>query len=398
MTAERDIDTAAAKLRQELAEHLVADGSLRSAGWRDAVEAVPRHQFVPHFYRETDDPGLTTWMPVTRALSGTTDWLQQAYANDTLITQFDGQEIDWANPKPIRNAQPTSSSTLPGLVIRMLEELDVHDSETVLEIGTGTGYSTALMCQRFGAKGVTSIETDPNVARRAREALTRCGHSPRLLVRDGLTGFAEGAPYDRLIATCGVRNVPPAWVKQVRPGGVILTTLRGWMRSLGLVKLTVAGDGKAHGRFVAAEPSFMVARQQEAPESLGMVPGPDDGAARTSKYGPSVLTDGGGTAFVAQLAAPNARFFSMPVEGGPVCTFMLDSVSNAFAVLAPGSEGGWNVRQGGPLRLWDDVESSLTTWRNAGSPEPSDFGVTVTPVGQAVWLGSPDGPQWTLTS
>jgi len=62
-------------------------------------------------------------------------------------------------------------------------------------------------------------------------------------VGDGRAGHRAGAPYDRLIAACGFRSIPPAWLEQVRPGGIILTTLRGWMRSLGLVKLIVTGDG-----------------------------------------------------------------------------------------------------------------------------------------------------------
>ncbi|MEU0728517.1 hypothetical protein [Streptomyces sp. NPDC006140] len=78
---------------------------------------------------------------------------------------------------------------------------------------------------------------------------------------DGRTGHPEGAPYDRLIATYGLRSIPPAWLEQVRPGGNILTTLRGWTRSLGLVKLVVTG-GSASGWLSADAPSFMIARQQ----------------------------------------------------------------------------------------------------------------------------------------
>lgn len=392
-----DLDKAAADHRRHLAAQLTADGWLRSPQWRAAVEAVPRHEFVPRFYRVTNVPGLTTWEPVTTELVGVDEWLRLVYTDESWMTQFDGHDIDWSNPKPISNAHPTSSSTLPSLVVRMLEDLDVQDDMNVCEIGTGTGYSTALMCHRLGSARVTSIETDPGVAERAQHALARCGYSPRLLVKNGLAGHSAAAPYDRLIATCGLRNIPPAWVRQVRPGGIILTTLRGWMRSLGLAKLTLAEDGSAHGRFSPDDPSFMIARQQDAPDGLGMIPDPADGETRTSAHGPDILTDAG-TAFMAQLAAPNARYFSMPVDGGMVNTFLLDSVTDAFAVLAPDSEGGWTVRQGGPYRLWDEVESAISAWREAGSPNPSEFGVTVTPESQTVWLGSPDGPRWPLPS
>jgi methyltransferase of ATP-grasp peptide maturase system len=390
---ETDIETAAVDLRRRLARQLEKDGRLRSPEWRAAVEAVPRHRFIPRFYREGRAPGVTTWEPVTPETVGREEWLRLVYTDETWMTQFDGRDIDWADPKPISNAAPTSSSTLPSLVVRMLEDLDVQDGMNVLEIGTGTGYSTALMCHRLGSESVTSIETDEGVARRAGHALAESGHSPHLLVGDGRAGHPDRAPYDRLIATCGFRSIPPAWLEQVPPGGVILTTLRGWMRSLGLVKLIVTGDS-ASGWFSEDDPSFMIARQQDAPESLGMIPGPDDGTVRKAARGPEVLTSSG-SAFMVQLAAPDARFFSMAVDGGAVSTFLLDSVTDSFAAVTP-TDSGWQVRQGGPRRLWDAIESAVATWEEYGSPNTAAFGVTVSRDRQTVWLGNPHGPQWAL--
>ncbi|OKH99832.1 methyltransferase [Streptomyces sp. CB02923] len=390
-----DVATIATKLRHQLTAQLVGDGRLHSSAWRAALEAVPRHEFVLCFYRETDAPGLTTWAPVTADLVGVEEWLRQAYSDNTLVTQFDGQEIDWSDPKPIIGAHPTSSSTLPTLVVHMLEELQLSDGMTVMEIGTGTGYSAALMCHRLSPDRVTSIETDPDVAARARDTLNRCGYAPRLIIGDGLAGDPGGAPYDRTIATCGVRHVPYRWVQQTRPGGLILTTLRGWMRSLGLVRLTIDRDGRAEGRFIDSGPSFMIARQQDAPASLGMIPSPDDGASRSTPFGPDVLT-AAYYGFVAQLAMPGARFFSMPADDGTPCTYVLDGTNESFAVLTPKGDDAWAVRQGGPVALWDVLENSLDTWRTAGSPKPTEFGVTVTEESQRVWLGAPHGPSWRL--
>jgi methyltransferase of ATP-grasp peptide maturase system len=395
MSAEPDTEAVAAGLRRRLADQLEEGGRLRSHEWRSAVEAAPRHVFVPRFYREIDAPGVTTWEPVTQETVGREEWLRLVYTDATWVTQFDGRDIDWADPKPISNAVPTSSSTLPSLVVRMLEDLDAHEGMKVLEIGTGTGYSTALMCHRLGSESVTSVETDEGVARRARAALAGSGHTPHLLVGDGRAGCPGDAPYDRLIATCGFRSIPPAWLEQVLPGGVVLTTLRGWMRSLGLVRLTVSGEG-ASGWFSADDPSFMIARQQDAPESLGTVPGPDDGTRRKATYGPEVLTTSG-PAFMAQLAAPQARFFSLPVDGGQAGTFVLDSTTGSFAVLTV-TDSGRQVRQGGPYRLWDAVESAVATWEEYGSPNRAVFGVTVSRNEQTVWLGNPNGPQWPLPS
>ncbi|MGW0590967.1 rRNA adenine N-6-methyltransferase family protein [Streptosporangium sp. NPDC002607] len=65
----------------------------------------------------------------------------------------------------------------------MLEAARISGGEKVLEIGTGTGYSTALMCHRLGDKAVTSIEYDQVVARRARDALAAAGYAPTLMAR-----------------------------------------------------------------------------------------------------------------------------------------------------------------------------------------------------------------------
>jgi len=66
---------------------------------------------------------------------------------------------------------PTSSSTMPSLMARMLEALDVHDGQRVLEIGTGTGYNAALLCYRLGSANVVSIDIDPGLVAAANEHL-----------------------------------------------------------------------------------------------------------------------------------------------------------------------------------------------------------------------------------
>ena len=385
---EPDSEALAGRLRRELADEL------NSPAWQAAVEAVPRHEIVPRFYVASDAPGPTTYVPIMRELAGVEEWLRRAYSNESLITQFNGREIDWEDPQPISNAAPTSSSTLPGLVVRMLDDLDIDDDQDMTEYGTGTGYSTALLCHRLGAGRVTSVETDPDVAARACAALDRCGYRPQLVVGNGLDGSGRVEPADRTIATMGVRSIPPAWVRETRPGGIVLATLRGWMRSLGLVRLVVEDEHTATGRIVAGDPTFMIARQQTAPDSLGMLPGPEDGEARATPHGPELLNvhDSG---FVAQLAMPGARWFSVPDDDGTLNTYVLDAPTESFAVLSPTGDG-WLVRQGGPARLWDEVERSLSVWHAAGSPGPSAFGVTVAPERQRVWLGDIDGPSWRL--
>ncbi|WP_367869753.1 methyltransferase domain-containing protein, partial [Streptomyces prasinopilosus] len=246
MTTPADLETDAVRLRAAMAGNLAARGFLDDPGWRAAVEAVPRHRFVPGFYLPAEDGndgrGLTRWQPVTATLDHGR-WLAAAYSDATLITQFDGDEPDWENPAERHGGAPTSSSTLPSLVVRMWADAEVREGHTVLEIGTGTGYSTALACERLGSAGVTSIEVDGRRLEQAASALHGCGYAPTLAVADGLYGYWPEAPFDRVVAACSFRAVPPALVAQTRPGGKILLTLSGWLYGYARVLLTVAGDG-----------------------------------------------------------------------------------------------------------------------------------------------------------
>lgn len=110
-------------------------------------------------------------------------------------------------------------------MVDMLEALDVDDANKVLEIGTGTGYNAALLAHHVGSENVTTMETDPNLATSARNALWGCGYQANAVPADGRHGFPDDAPYDRVIATCSVTHVRPEWVDQTKSGGFILTTL-----------------------------------------------------------------------------------------------------------------------------------------------------------------------------
>lgn len=195
------------------------------------------------------------WRPVTSP----GEWAKIAYRDESLVTQLDGHLTADQATEPVPGV-PTSSSTTPVTVVGMVEALDIEDDHTVLEIGTGTGYSTALMCHRLGEDNITTIEVDPGVAARADAALEAAGYSTWTVTGDGLLGHPRRAPYDRVIATCAVRRVPYTWVRQTKPGGIILTTLApgSWAYGTGLAKVTVSDDGTAEGRIIG-ESSFMQA-------------------------------------------------------------------------------------------------------------------------------------------
>ncbi|MDF3292206.1 ATP-grasp peptide maturase system methyltransferase [Streptomyces silvisoli] len=365
------------QLRQRLADDLAAGGHLRGQRWRRAVEAVPRHVFLRGgFFEQVPGSVPTAWRPV---LPDSPGWLERCYADESLVTQIAGTVV----PTDIRGEimrAPTSSSTMPNLVVRMLEELQVENGQRALEIGTGTGYSTALLCHRLGDEYVTSVEVDRDVSARARTALGECGYFPGLVVGDGLAGNKDAAPYDRVVATCGVLTVPPAWIEQTRPGGVILATLCGWLYSSELARLTVAEDGTAVGRFLGGQISFMLARPQR-PTSLGMLPDLECGAERPAQLGVDVLDDWTAR-FVAQLAAPRAQRITLPRDDRTE-DIIIDVDSGSWAALWRDGER-WRVRQGGPAPLWDAIEEHVLRWRADGAPPVDRFEITVTPEGRTV--------------
>ncbi len=160
---------------------LMVDSQLRARGIGDervlhAMLRVPRHEFAPERYRD------------------------QAYED---------------HPLPIGEGQTISQ---PYIVARMLESLALRPTHRVLEVGTGSGYVTALLAEL--AAQVFSVERHAALADAARELIGRLGYTNvRVIVGDGSQGFAEGAPYDAIIVSAAAGEVPRALLEQLAEGG-----------------------------------------------------------------------------------------------------------------------------------------------------------------------------------
>jgi protein-L-isoaspartate(D-aspartate) O-methyltransferase len=99
----------------------------------------------------------------------------------------------------------------------MLEALAIKPTNKVLEVGTGSGYLTALLAEL--AAQVISVERYADLANAARELLGRLGYSNvKVIVGDGSKGFAEAAPYDAIIVSAAAGEVPPALLEQLAEG------------------------------------------------------------------------------------------------------------------------------------------------------------------------------------
>jgi protein-L-isoaspartate(D-aspartate) O-methyltransferase len=159
----------------------MVQSQLRDRGIRDervlaAMEHVPRHEFVaPKFY-------------------------PQAY-DDT--------------PLPLEQGQTISQ---PYIVALMLEALQLEPQHAVLEIGTGSGYQTALLAEL--AAQVISIERHSILARNAKQVLTRLGcNNVTLMLGDGSQGAPATGPYDAIIVGAAAPEIPRALFEQLREGG-----------------------------------------------------------------------------------------------------------------------------------------------------------------------------------
>src|SRR5262249_21195741 len=108
---------------------------------------------------------------------------------------------------------PVSSSSQPSLMAQMLEDLQLAPGLKVLEVGAGTGYNAALLAHVVGPDRVISIDVDRGVLSEAWDHL-RAYPERRLQLRhaDGRCGYAEGAPYERIMVTAATPDLEPAWL------------------------------------------------------------------------------------------------------------------------------------------------------------------------------------------
>jgi len=170
------------------AENLARD--LRRKGIRDervlaAIGKVPRHLFIDESLRE------------------------YAYLD---------------KPLPIEKGQTISQ---PYTVAYQSELLKLKPGEKVLEIGTGSGYQAAILCE-MGVE-VYSIERYEKLYLTAKERLGRLGYQPHLFFGDGYEGLAEEAPFDKILLTAAPDMVPEKLLRQLRVGGWMVLPLGGRM-------------------------------------------------------------------------------------------------------------------------------------------------------------------------
>jgi len=360
---------------RSLVDQLTDSGEL-TPEWRASFLAVPRHRFIPD----------TIWCPADRGLSplrrgeDPQGWLDRAYDRDAVVIQ-----VDDGQPHGDRGRHITSSASHPGVVAVMLAALDARPGMSVLEIGTGSGYNAALLAARLGAQHVTTIEVDPQLAGHARAALTNMGFDRvTVITGDGTLGHPARAPYDRIISTAAVTEVPYAWVAQTRPGGLVLTPWATAYYPGGLLSLTVDEDGTATGGIVG-DVSFMWLRdQQPAPTYTASIDTSLGAASRTHLHAHDVAGTPG-AALAISLTVTDCALIHRPTRRHAGVLWFVDPHSESWATLSYSADTDtYDVRQAGPRQLWDEIETAHQWWIDIGKPDPRTWQFTVTPSGQRI--------------
>lgn len=350
---------------------LLAEQGAFSAEWtRPVFERVPRHTFAPdtvYMWQEG------RWRPVRRQ-DDPGKWTELVFhPTDALVTQVDdGMQLDGDG-----GLTPTSSISCVAAVINMVTSLAPEPGDTTLEIGTGAGYNAAILAERVGARNVVSVEIDQSLADEARSRLARAGYGPTVVCGDGEWGYAERAPYARLISTASVRRVPREWLRQMATGGEIVTPWLPNDRALGLVWLRMREPGVARGWFHGAE-TFMPVRGQrrERADLAALWSETRDRATETEeRYDLGDLDVHGEFALAVLLSGVTAY----RQEGG---WFLLAEDRMSWARL-----GSRTVERFGNRDLLGEAVAAVERWRSYGRPKLYDFGMTVTPDGHHIWLG-----------
>jgi protein-L-isoaspartate(D-aspartate) O-methyltransferase len=188
--------------REAMVKHQIEARGVRNREVLQALRIVPRHGFVP---------------------AGEQDF---AYHDSAL---------------PIGHGQTISQPYIVGLMTELLEP---KPGQTILEIGTGSGYQAAVLAE-IGAE-VYTIEIVEPLAKEAQAALSSLGYANRVHVRagDGFAGWPEAAPFDSIIITCAVSKVPQPLVAQLKPNGCLVLPLGETLDYQTLTKITKNAKGE----------------------------------------------------------------------------------------------------------------------------------------------------------
>lgn len=185
----------------ELIKIMRNSGYLNDSKIESAIRKYPRHEFVPKTF------------------------LDIAYENI---------------PIPLMKDQTVSQ---PIVVSKMTEWLNVSDGQKILEVGSGSGWQSAILSFLVGEKGrIFSIDRHSELVEFAKKNLSKLGISNvEVILSDGSLGFSKESPFDRIIVTAACKKVPPPLLEQLTTDGLLIAPIGEYFQSLILYKKTSDG-------------------------------------------------------------------------------------------------------------------------------------------------------------
>ncbi len=188
---------------------------------------------VHAMYAETrSETGVAAMSPAVREALGTVQ-------RHRLVPPGEASRAYRNHPLPIGNGQTISQ---PYIVALSADLLNPKPGDTVLEVGTGSGYQAALLAHIVSR--VYSIELIPSLGNEARKRLEELGYANvEVRIGDGYAGWPEKAPFDGIVVTAAAPNVPQALVAQLKPGGRMVIPVGGEGEMQFLKVLTKRADG-----------------------------------------------------------------------------------------------------------------------------------------------------------
>ncbi len=155
------------------------------------------------------------------------------------VLESDLETAYYNEPLQIMNDQTISQ---PAVVSRMTEWLEIKKGQKILEIGSGSGWQTAILSYLVGNGTVYSVEINPDVANFARKNLDKFKiNNVQIILGDGSLGYPKESPFDRIIITAACTKIPTPLFEQLAVNGIIIAPVGDTSQSLILLKKTSKG-------------------------------------------------------------------------------------------------------------------------------------------------------------
>ena len=199
------------KLNKGMVNSVNRKGYLKTKEYIDAFLSVKRHMFTPDVWEIKNG----SWKKYSLNYEQPDGILLKKIYNDTALTLM------------VENNRVITTSSQPGVMAIMIEDAHLKEGDSVLEVGTGSGYNISVISNIVKEKGnAVSIELDPKVVAFAKENMRRSKiRNVKVFYGDGGFGVKSGFPYSKIIITTSASDITKSWMMQVENGGIIVLPL-----------------------------------------------------------------------------------------------------------------------------------------------------------------------------